>query len=498
MHFRVLAAASLTLGALISGPAFAQKPSTGAKKASEIITAAGLKDYLSFIASDALMGRDTPSPGLDTAAQFIGFFLKRWGFLPGGGDGTYFQKIPLTRTSYDLSKSNISVGGAALTPSKDFALSAGSGFGSTTGAAMLLRVSTALPTDTDLTGKILVVLGQRREFDAMAYAKKNGATGLVRLAQGAQAQWEQFAGFRQRGGYRVGTGETPAGLPSIDLSPDAGTALLEGQPTAMDVPQPMTKTVSFTVEGRVENINTQNVVAIWPGSDAKLKDEYVAMGAHYDHVGANPNMPGDNIFNGADDDGSGTTALIGICEALARGRVKTKRSLIIVWHCGEEKGLWGSEYFTNKPTVPIDKITAQLNIDMIGRSKPAGDEDPRDATLSGPEQIYVIGSRMLSTDLGNIVDGVNASTYKLTYDTRYDDPKDPNRFYYRSDHYNYARKGIPITFWFDGVHVDYHRPGDEVSKIDFIKMEKITRTVFLTAATLADLPNRPKVDKPVQ
>lgn len=497
MHFRVLAA-TLTLGVLAAGPTFAQKPSAGAKKASEIITAAGLKDYLSFIASDALMGRDTPSPGLDTAAQFIGFFMKRWGFLPGGGDGTYFQKIPLTRTSYDPQRSSLSVAGTPLVSGKDFALSGGSGFGSATGAAMLLRVSTALPTDTDLTGKVLVVLGQRREFDAMAYAKKNGATGLVRIAQGTQAQWEQFAGFRQRGGFRMGTGEAPTGLPYVDLSPNAGTALLEGQPTQSDVPQPMTKTLSLTVEGRVENINTQNIVAIWPGSDAKLKEEYVALGAHYDHVGTNPNGQGDTIFNGADDDGSGTVALMGICEALARGRVKTKRSLIFVWHCGEEKGLWGSDYFVNKPTVPLDKITAQLNIDMIGRSKPAGDEDQRNANLSGPEQIFVIGSRKLSTDLGNIIDGVNAATFKLTYDFRYDDPKDPNRFYFRSDHYNYAKKGIPISFWFDGVHVDYHRPGDEVDKIDFTKMEKITRTIFLTATTLSDIPNRPKVDKPIE
>jgi hypothetical protein len=484
--------------ALVAAPAVAQKPSAGAKKAAEIITGDGLKDYLTFIASDALQGRDTPSPGLDAAAQFIGFFLKRWGFTPMGGDGTFFQKVPLTRTNYDTQRSGIQVDGKLLASGKEFVISGGSGFGEARGDAMLLRVSTALPADTDLTGKLLVVIGQRREFDAMAYARKNGAVGLVRISQGAQAQWEQFAPFSRRGGFRQGTGENPTGLPSIELSPDAGTALLEGQPAELDVPQPMTRKLAFTVEGRVENINTQNVVALWPGTDAKIGSEVVALGAHYDHVGANPNIPGDGIYNGADDDGSGTVALVGICEALAKGRVKTKRGLLFVWHCGEEKGLWGSEFFTNKPTVPLDKITAQLNIDMIGRSKLPGDDQPRNANLSGPEQIYVIGSRKLSTDLGTIVDGVNAGLFKLNYDFRYDDPKDPNRFYFRSDHYNYAKKGIPIAFWFDGVHVDYHRPGDEVEKIDFLKMEKITRTVFLTATTLADLPNRPKVDKPVE
>ena len=154
----------------------------------------------------------------------------------------------------------------------------------------------------------------------------------------------------------------------------------------------------------------------------------------------------------------------------------------------------GSEFFTSHPTVPIEKITAQLNIDMIGRSKQPGDENPRNATLTGPSAVYVIGSRMLSKQLGEIVDGVNGSFLKLGYDYRYDDPKDPNRFYYRSDHFNYAKHNIPIAFWFDGVHEDYHQAGDEVSKIDFLKMQSIVRTVFLTAGALTDLPSRPALD----
>ena len=171
--------------------------------------------------------------------------------------------------------------------------------------------------------------------------------------------------------------------------------------------------------------------------------------------------------------------------------------MLFVSHTGEEKGLWGSEWFTDHPTVPRDSIVTQLNIDMIGRSKKEGDTNPRNAELSGPDAVYLIGSTMMSTELGELVNSVNKSYLNITFDTRYDDPKDPNRFFFRSDHYNYARKGIPIIFFFDGVHEDYHRPGDSAEKIDYQKMEKITRTVYMTLWEIANRPVRLKVDKPL-
>jgi Zn-dependent M28 family amino/carboxypeptidase len=221
------------------------------------------------------------------------------------------------------------------------------------------------------------------------------------------------------------------------------------------------------------------------------------MGAHYDHIGiCAPGTP-DPICNGADDDGSGTTALLTMAEALAHAKQRPKRSVLFVWHCGEEKGLWGSRYFTDYPTIPLDRIVTQLNIDMIGRSRKDGDTNPRNTTLSGPNQVYVIGSTMMSTELGKLSETVNKSYLNLQYDLRYDDPADPNRFFFRSDHFNYARKGIPIIFFFDGVHEDYHRPGDEPQKIDYEKMEKVTRTIYMTLWEVANLAVRPKVDKPL-
>jgi len=262
------------------------------------------------------------------------------------------------------------------------------------------------------------------------------------------------------------------------------------------------KNVSITIATAPSRVMTQNVVGIWEGSDPKLKDEYVAVGAHYDHIGmagvGNCQAIGtDTICNGADDDGSGTTAVLGMAEALSHAKVRPKRSVLFVWHCGEEKGLWGSKYFTDYPTVPLDHVVTQLNIDMIGRSRKQGDTDTRNASLSGPNEIYVIGSTMMSTELGKLSRDVNNSYLKIGYDVKYDDPKDTNRFFFRSDHYNYAKHGIPIIFFFDGVHEDYHKAGDEPQKIDYDKMERVTRTIYLTLWQVANLPVRPKVDKPL-
>lgn len=255
--------------------------------------------------------------------------------------------------------------------------------------------------------------------------------------------------------------------------------------------------MNINILSSFETVPTQNVVAIWEGSDPVLKEEYVALGAHYDHVGICAPGTTDAICNGADDDGSGTTALLSMAEALAKAPTKPKRSVLFVWHCGEEKGLWGSRYFTEYPTVPLDRVVTQINIDMIGRSKGADDTNERDRELTGPNEIYLIGSTMMSSELGELVDTVNKSYLNITYDRRYDDPADTNRFFYRSDHFNYARKGIPIIFFFDGVHQDYHRPGDSADKIDYQKMEKVTRTVYMTLWEVANRPTRPRVDKPL-
>jgi len=507
-----------------------------AARGGETITAAQMRGYLSFIASDEMEGRDTPSRGLDTVAKFIALNLGRWGFKPYGDDGTFFQKIALRRDALDATKSIAEINGEKFRVGDDFVPNPVSATVSGplvyAGNGWVIKSKNLDPyPGVDVKDKIIVVSGQpfpgfprgvtRQDLSGKrgedwnspaGYAQQHGAKAVLIIPDPQTAQnWEPQ---RQRalspGGAVVEKFSTqPNGppVPSILMSMRMANALLAGEKydaatlsgteaiPAFDLSA--TKTVNINVAVKTDRPTTQNVVAVWEGSDPVLKNEYVAMGAHYDHVGICAPGQADAICNGADDDGSGTTALLAMAEALSRARQRPKRSVLFVWHCGEEKGLWGSRYFTEYPTVPLDKIVTQLNIDMIGRSKKEGDTNTSNKELTGPDAIYVIGSTMMSTELGALSQQVNKSFLNLSYDVKYDDPADPNRFFFRSDHYNYARKGIPIIFFFDGVHEDYHRPGDEPQKIDYDKMEKVARTIYMTLWEVAGLPTRPKVDKPL-
>lgn len=540
-----LVLASLLVATLPS--TFAQRAADKSKKAAasvtaqrgvDTISASQLNDYLTFIASDEMEGRDTPSRGLDTTAKFLGMSLARWGFKPAGDDGTFFQRIELRRDRNDSSQTKVDYNGRALTVGTDYLPAGGSG--NVSGQLVFAGTGWFVKSkeidaykDIDPAGKIAVIFGtpnatprgvSRADFgqqgqdymNATDYARNKGVVGLIYVPDFQYlANWQRN---RQRMVERGATvvarfqNQNSAPLPSIVISPEIANSLFAGEKQSASgifnasygssLPAPFIlsaeKRVSLNVSSTTESIPTQNVVAVWEGGDPVLKAEYVALGAHYDHVGSGcPPVGADTICNGADDDGSGTTALLGMAEALSKAPARPKRSILFVWHCGEEKGLWGSRYFTEYPTVPLDRIVAQINIDMIGRSKKEGDTNPRNAELTGPDAIYLIGSTMMSTELGELVNTVNKSFLNVTLDTRYDDPKDPNRFFFRSDHYNYARKGIPIIFFFDGVHEDYHRAGDSPDKIDYQKMEKITRTVYMTAWEIANRPARLKVDKPL-
>lgn len=504
----------------------------------ETINADQLRDYLSFIASDEMEGRDTPSRGLDITARFLALNLDRWGFKPAGDDSTFFQKMALRRDAIDGAKSSAEINGQKFVFGEDFLPNAVQatldGPLVFAGNGWVIKSKNLNPYEgLNVKDKIIVVMGQpfpgfprgitradlagRQGVDWASpaiYAQQNGAKGVVSIADAqAMQNWEQLRARATQGGRLAVEKFTtqPAGpaVSSVLMSMKMATALMDGEKVdaatiaskyaaGESVPSfelSSGKKVKINVSARIERPMTQNVVAIWEGADPVLKNEYVALGAHYDHVGICAPASADPICNGADDDGSGTTAMLAMAEALARAKQRPKRSVLFVWHSGEEKGLWGSRYFTEYPTVPLDKIVTQLNMDMIGRSKKEGDTNPRNQTLSGENTVYVIGSKMMSPELGELSERVNASYLNLQLDYKYDDPADPNRFFFRSDHINYARKGIPIIFYFDGVHEDYHRPGDEPQKIDYDKLQKITRTVYMTLWEIAVRPVRPKVDK---
>jgi len=317
----------------------------------------------------------------------------------------------------------------------------------------------------------------------------------------------------------------------------AGARLLLGAP----LDSTRVGAVGKTVHGSVAFIETpapaRNVVAILPGGDPKVKGEYVAIGAHNDHIGFD-NTPADHdslrafndavrrlelaapdhrlrpdqvqqihvnvdslhrvhparrdsIYNGADDDGSGTTSVLEIAEAFAGARVKPKRSIIFVWHTGEELGLFGSQYFTDHPTVTRDSIVAQLNMDMVGRGR-ADDENG-----GGPGYLQLIGTRRLSTELGDLIETVNkARKQPFTFDYQFDATGHPEQYYCRSDHYMYARYGIPIAFFTTGNHRDYHQVTDEPEYIDYDKLAHVSQFVYDVATAVANLDHRVVVDKP--
>jgi hypothetical protein len=513
----------------------------------EEITAGQMRAYLTFVASDEMAGRSTPSRGLDLTAKYLASQLARWGVRPAGDGGTYFQRIMLRREQIDAEKSSVEVDGKRFSFGDAFLAQPVSG--AAAGGLVYVGHGWVIPSKNinayetpegrlDVKDKIVIaVSGLPKDVpaadlvagkpgvdwdNALTYAAKNGAKAIIYVPQ--EQALKAWSRLRERvtrpGPLRVeqpdaqAVGAPPSGnsIPAITASEKLLTALFQGERAsgeeilkraAQDPVAPFAlapaRTVKLSVAGQLARVPTQNVVAVVEGTDPELKQEYVAVGAHYDHVGDSSQtgcqpVKGDAICNGADDDGSGTVAVLAMAEAFAKGP-RPKRSILFVWHAGEERGLWGSEYFVEHPTVPLEKIVAQLNIDMIGRSRQADDRESGNAGLTGPHEIYVIGSKMMSTELGQLSEAVNDSYLKLKFNYKYDDPRDSERLFYRSDHYNYAKKGIPIIFYFDGIHADYHRPTDEVEKIDFEKMEKVTRTVYATAWELANRAGRVKVDK---
>ena len=242
--------------------------------------------------------------------------------------------------------------------------------------------------------------------------------------------------------------------------------------------------MELTIKG--ETVNTENVVAIIEGKTKP--EEYIVISSHLDHIG----LENGAFNNGADDDGSGTVALLEIAQAFQAAVDAGEgpdRSIVFLHVSGEEKGLLGSKYYTNNPLYPLANTIANLNIDMVGRTDPKRTEGRR-------EYVYLIGSNRLSTDLHEISEAANKATLNLDLDYTYNAPDDPNRFYFRSDHYNFAKNNIPVIFYFNGTHADYHKPTDTVEKIEFDLLKLRTQLVFYTAWELANRTERIVVNNP--
>jgi hypothetical protein len=509
------------------------------------ITPQMLRTWLTYLASDDLEGRATFSEGLGLAAAYIAEQLKAAGAKPGGDHGSYFQRVEVLGVkSTNRSTVTVEVNGQKRT----FKNGDGVRFPTYVGGKRSLTlndvefVGYGLNLDADhndykgldVKGKAVIWLGARgprtadpQKAGRLLRSRAEYATEEMQAAAAIAPPAQQFGG---RGGNANPNAATPPPQQQTGrgaaLQPDfTTTQRLDGSPTPTitstdefleflfsasdltyadlkakaqqqeDLPTFALKgvTLTFDMDADYQVVNTRytrNVVGIVEGSDARLKDTYVAFGAHYDHTGYAqgilPTGQTDRINNGADDDGSGTAALIGLARAFAQGP-KTKRSEIFVWHAGEELGLYGSEYFADHPTVPIGNIVAQLNIDMIGRN--------HDNLESESNSVYTVGADRISTELHNILIDANENLPKpMMLNFQLNDPTDSERIYYRSDHYSYAAKGIPIIFFTTFLHPDYHRPSDEVEKINFDKMAHVAQLVLEIGRRVANLDHVPVRD----
>jgi len=515
------------------------KPTTPA------ITAGDLMTRVYIFADDSMMGREAGTEGNVKGTAYIESQLRQLGLTPAGDSGTFFQTVPLVRRTWDT-KATLTVDGEPLAIGTDYQPLPMRGTPRALGGTQVVYGgvfgdTANLPPREQLAGKIVlvtppagtVVLPRLRPGSPYELAAAVAMVGLegVPPAYIAYARTPSI-GLPERGGRPM------LAVPLPMLVTRAAAERLLGAPLASARPGAAGKTVQGSVTLVEAPAPARNVVAVLPGIDPRLEGTYVALGAHNDHIGVNPEavdhdslkaynakawrlqgayagLPPlteeqrasitvnvdslrklrparpDSINNGADDDGSGSMALLEIAEALARGPEKPGRSVLFVWHTGEEKGLLGSRYFTDNPTVPRDSIVAQLNIDMIGRVRAS------DTRGGGPTYVGLVGSRRLSTELGDIVEAVNAERQQpLTFDYALDANGHPENIYCRSDHYEYARYGVPIVFFFTGLHGDYHQVTDEPQYIDYPHYATITQYVKDLTLRLANLDHRPAVDKP--
>jgi hypothetical protein len=522
------------------------------------ITQADLNDRLTAYAHDSMMGREAGTLGNYMATEYIAAEAQRLGLEPAGENGTYFQTIPLVTTSMDPT-SSLSSGDSDFTLWTDFAplptLFAGFGFraeGTLENVEVIyggrLGAETMLAPN-QMEGKLVVLdapLGPdgSPHFQFWQPLTGGGAEGYSSAAALAFVTLDisppGFMGFLQQPGE------------SLDDQPDKAAesplSMLISERVAAQLLGASTENAPVGTVGGTASLSTKiaksppeaparNVIAILRGSDPALRAQFVSIGAHNDHVGMTPNprdhdslralntvvrpqgaesqqrppteeeiariraildslqatRPArlDSVFNGADDDGSGTVSVLEIAEKFALAPDRPRRSILFVWQTAEEKGLYGAEYYTDHPTVPRDSIVANINIDMVGRGR------PDDVELGELGYLQIIGSQRLSTELGDLVETVNTrGGWGMKFDYQYDADGHPSQYYCRSDHYMYARYGIPIVFFTTGSHRDYHQLTDEAEYIDYEQLALVSNFVYDVVLTLANLDHRVVVDKP--
>ena len=487
----------------------------------QVVNENRLRAHLKFLASDELEGRETSFRGQKIAAKYISSHFLKLGLESFDKENTYLQKFPLIHTTISESSKIIILrnnqGSENILFGKDFiptyavndtniiseVVFAGYGIHSKKGYS-------DYDTNYNYKGKIILVLRgasndsssklrSSSNFFKKLYASQNGATALIIIDEDDEHSFEKS--------YKENLNNLTKGniyppqnerkdIPIILISKAKANKLLFNSNTDVEklieeiknnqsykLRELKNLKLNLDIKRNVKNVSGENVLGLLPGADSVLKNEYVIVTAHYDHIGQN--LITNDVFNGADDDASGTSSVLELAEIFSKQ--KPKRSILFMPVSGEEKGLLGSNFYTENPLIPLEKSISNINIDMIGRN------DERYDSIKSNNYVYVIGSDKLSLELDSILVAANKKSAKIFLDYKYNDDNDPNQFYRRSDHFNFAKNNIPVIFFFNGTHADYHKETDEFEKIDFDALKKRTELIYQTIFDLANAPKKPKL-----
>ena len=490
---------------------------------SEVDALKKIRTNLEFLASDELEGRESTTKGETISSLYIAKELERYGVKPFGDDATYFQNFEVEVRWVDENSKVTFIaddGETELKLGDDFLLSRNpmpgeaysgknyeivfAGYGVTANSYGYDDYA-----NIDVSGKVVLIfrdaplLDDEKVFSDEDHEKysetnykietavENGATGILFLPRSSISKYWRWIKHRAiSSSFKLAENEVDkneATIPVILLSLETAADLLSGDKFSFEEMSEeaengelrraflLNKKVKLDYKTYKEIRTSRNIIGIIEGTDEELLNEYVTFGAHYDHVGITEG----EIYNGADDNGSGTVAILEAARRIALLK-ENNRSILVIFHAAEEKGLLGSKYLTVNSTF-MEDLVVNINVDMVGRES--------------IDSVFCIGSDKLSNELHELVQKVNDETVDFVLDYTFDDPNDPNRYYYRSDHYNYAKRGIPIVFFYDHMTEDYHKPTDDVEKIDFQKIEKISTLITELAIRISNLDHKLLVDK---
>lgn len=460
------------------------------------ITPADLKKRLYIVASADMQGRETATEGQRKAAAYIESEFKSMGLQPGDKD-SYQLFYDVFQDS--LTNATLEVNSQSYQVDKDFNASVNNISATMRFSEIVFVGSNAMDSlkNANLAGKAVMIvgglpLGFGRGMPGGIYGTllSKGVAAIISVA----SNYPKTTATERKGNQFLNAFRRNISPQVFTVSENVAKAIVGNEYDNARSNSSLMKTyaadVLLDVKKTTLNSRSSDVIGVLPGTD--LKDEYLVISAHYDHLG----MRNGAIYYGADDDGSGTVSIMQIAQAFAKAKAEGKgprRSVIFLANSGEEKGLWGSDYYTSHPTFPLEKTTADLNIDMIGRtdsSRKVGDSS---------NYVYVVGDDKLSTDLRTISEAVNKKYVKMELDYKFNDPNDRQRIYFRSDHYNFAKHGVPIIFYYDGMlGADYHKPTDTPDKINYNLMAKRAQLVFYTAWEMANRNDMLKRDLTLQ